>query len=327
MTFKRYESYRICVQREFAFALVLYRFAHPRSYCTMEKKWGMNRKNMACIINQFSTMLISKFKYGLEFDSRQFSRENCAKFSEAIYEQCGVYKNIIGFIDRTMQKVCCRTNNDEQKHTGNGWKLYSEQHVHCIKYQAIGTPDGITSTLVGPFIGSAHDAKVFDDTNTLDRLILHLGQLGPLTPQVNYRIYGDLEYKKCKHVFRPYKEHEIRIHANGKYVNTEMAKVRVQVEIEFGKVSQYFKLCKSSYIMKFKGNTNPALVYILCTLFKNFHTCLNGSATKPIFGLTPPTIEEYISGLMRERQKHDTIDNVDTILNNASNLVQNKPIK
>ncbi|OAD67281.1 hypothetical protein PHYBLDRAFT_63722 [Phycomyces blakesleeanus NRRL 1555(-)] len=241
---------------------------------------------MACIINQFSTVPMGKFRHGSGFDTRQFSQENCARFAEAIYKQCGVYKHIVGFIDGTMQKVCRPTEDDEQKLVYNGWK-----HIHCIKHQAIATPDGITSSLVGPFIGSTHDAKMFDDSRTLDRLILHLDQLSTEENDIGYAIYGDLAYTASEHVFRPYREYELRRHLNGKYVIKKMSKVRVQVEMEFGKMFQFFKFCKSDYAMKIRGNTKPFQVYVLCTIFKNFHTCFNGSAATAIFGLTPPIIE------------------------------------
>ncbi|OAD76886.1 hypothetical protein PHYBLDRAFT_142391 [Phycomyces blakesleeanus NRRL 1555(-)] len=45
-------------------------------------------------------------------------------------------------------------------------------------------------------------------------------------------------------------------------------------------------------------------------------------ATTAIFGLPPPKIKEYITRLMREQQPRDTINKMNTILDNLPNLVQ-----
>ncbi|KAI8076986.1 hypothetical protein BDF21DRAFT_421760 [Thamnidium elegans] len=45
---------------------------------------------------------MNKFKSGLEFDERQFSKENLHRFSKAIFEKGVYYSNIVGFIDGTM---------------------------------------------------------------------------------------------------------------------------------------------------------------------------------------------------------------------------------
>ncbi|OAD79472.1 hypothetical protein PHYBLDRAFT_139507 [Phycomyces blakesleeanus NRRL 1555(-)] len=65
-------------------------------------------------------MTLDKFKYGLEFDTRQFSAENYKRFAEAIYKKNNVYSPIIGFVDGTMQKIACPNVNYEQSLAYNG---------------------------------------------------------------------------------------------------------------------------------------------------------------------------------------------------------------
>ncbi|OAD68323.1 hypothetical protein PHYBLDRAFT_68870 [Phycomyces blakesleeanus NRRL 1555(-)] len=90
----------------------------------------------------------------------------CKRFAETIYKKNNVYNRIIGFVDGTMQKIARPNVNNEQRLAYNGWK-----HIHCLKYQTIVTPDGISSSFIGPFPGSTHDVKIFDDSKTLERLI------------------------------------------------------------------------------------------------------------------------------------------------------------
>ncbi|OAD70580.1 hypothetical protein PHYBLDRAFT_69585 [Phycomyces blakesleeanus NRRL 1555(-)] len=101
-----------------------------------------------------------------------------------------------------------------------------------------------------------------------------------------------------------------------------MSTAQVQVEMEFGKVGQYFKYYKFSPEMKIKSKTLPATIYILFTTFKNFHTCINGSATSEMFGIQPPNIQDYIRGLACDPVLEDTVDTVDTTLHNAPRLVE-----
>ncbi|OAD74835.1 hypothetical protein PHYBLDRAFT_167176 [Phycomyces blakesleeanus NRRL 1555(-)] len=306
LEFKHSKSYTVRVEREFAFALVLYWYTFPQKYTTMKSVWGMSAKTLGLIVNKFTELLRNKFKNELEFDTRQFSSENCKTFP-----------NVVGFVDGTMQKVSRPSSYEDQKLIYNGWK-----HIHCIKYQAIATPNGITSSLVGPFIGSTHDARIFDESKTLDCLIVHLDHISKDDNVLfKYVVYRDMAYPKSDKVYKPFPLSE----ANNdklKKINKSIRKTRIQVEIEFGKVSQLFKFCKYNYGIKIFANTKPATIYILSNLFKNFHMCIKGSAGSKLFKLQPPNIHDYIKGLMHEYQPEDTIDNYKTILNNASNLVE-----
>ncbi|KAI8889179.1 hypothetical protein K501DRAFT_171484, partial [Backusella circina FSU 941] len=51
-------------------------------------------------------VVFEKFKTRIEFDERQFSIKNLERFSKAITEKGAYLSNVIGFIDRTMQKTC-----------------------------------------------------------------------------------------------------------------------------------------------------------------------------------------------------------------------------
>ncbi|OAD81200.1 hypothetical protein PHYBLDRAFT_138740 [Phycomyces blakesleeanus NRRL 1555(-)] len=215
---------------------------------------------------------------GLEFDTRQFSSENYKQFTKAIHNKNKTFPNVVGFVDGTMQK-----------------------------YWAIEIPDGITSSLVGLFIGSTHDARIFDESKTLDRLIAHLDHISKNDKvPFEYVVYEDMAYPKSDKIYRSF----------------PLSEANNDIKMEFRKVLQLFKFCKYNYGMKILANTKPATIYILLTLFKNFHTCINSSASSKLFKLQPPNIHDYIKGLMHERQPEDTIDSYKTILNNASNLVE-----
>ncbi|OAD66793.1 hypothetical protein PHYBLDRAFT_174819 [Phycomyces blakesleeanus NRRL 1555(-)] len=192
------------------------------------------------------------------------------------------FPNVVGFVDGTMQKASCPSSYKDQKLVYNSWK-----HIHCIKYQTIAIPDDITSSLVGSFIESTHDARIFDKSKTLDRLIAHLDHISKdNNVPFEYIVYGDMAYPKSDKVYKSF----------------PLSEANNDIEIEFGKVSQLFKFCKYNYGMKIFANTKPATIYILSTLFKNSHMCINDSAGSKLFKLQPPNIHDYIKGLMYERQ-------------------------
>lgn len=202
-------------------------------------------------------LLFHKFQRGIEFDERQFSKENLERFDRAIQNKGAILKNVVGFIDGTMQQVCRPDKRDDQKVAYNGWK-----HMHYLKYQAITTPDGIISSLFGPFAGSQNGKGIFKTSGTLERLYSHFSRV---SPDVDYCVYGDEGYSINYHIRVPFSS--INRTEAQQYCNETMSKVRALVEMESSKLAQKFSASKWKY-----GNriiqTRPALEYILSTILK-----------------------------------------------------------
>lgn len=81
-----------------------------------------------------------------------------------------------------------------------------------------------------------------------------------------------------------------------KQMNYTMSTLRIAVEWEFGHVANLFAFLKYKPGQKLWLN-RCALFYPVATLMKNIHICLNGGQTSKHFGLIPPTLEEYMSGM------------------------------
>jgi hypothetical protein len=67
------------------------------------------------VVNGTSKLLFEKFSRGIEFDERQFSKENLERFSQAVFEKGAIIPNIVGFIDGIMQQTCRPKDNEIQK--------------------------------------------------------------------------------------------------------------------------------------------------------------------------------------------------------------------
>ncbi|GIY63022.1 DDE Tnp4 domain-containing protein [Caerostris darwini] len=67
-------------------------------------------------------------------------------------------KNCWGFIDGTARAICRPSKNQEQYYSGHKRK-------HCLKYLSVICPDGIITTLVGPYPGRRHDSGILQESN------------------------------------------------------------------------------------------------------------------------------------------------------------------
>lgn len=284
----------ISISRQVGFAMLASRYSFPRRYGDTESIFHMHPKNIGKVCTGMENLLFEKMKYGIQFNSYQFREENLRKFAAAIDKKGALLPNVVGFIDGTLQQFFRPSTDDEmQKSLYNGWK-----HSHAIKYQAIVTPDGITSSIVGPVIGARHDKVMFIMFETERRLQKYL-KLSE-DDKDNFATYGDPAYQSSEHMHCPFpttSTDKLEIQCN-----KSMSKVRIAVEWEFGEVMKYFKFSKYKYAMKTAGN-NPAKIYILSTVFKNMLHCARQGGY-PTFGkcnLKPPTLEEYIYGMRREK--------------------------
>ncbi|KAI8891293.1 hypothetical protein K501DRAFT_166529, partial [Backusella circina FSU 941] len=77
----------IRITRELSLALLLHRLFVPRRNIDMQYTFGIYKDIISRIVNGLSKVLYGNFKTGIEFDERQFSKENLQRFSHAIYEQ------------------------------------------------------------------------------------------------------------------------------------------------------------------------------------------------------------------------------------------------
>jgi hypothetical protein len=86
-----------------------------------------------------------------------------------------------------------------------------------------------------------------------------------------------------------------------KLVDDLMAKSRIVVEWEFGRVAGLFAYLKYKPGQKLQLS-RVGMFYVVATLMKNIHTCVNRrNETSEYFGIDPPFLTDYI----REISHHD----------------------
>jgi hypothetical protein len=161
--------------------------------------------------------------------------------------------------------------------------------MHCLKYHAILTPDGIVIHIYGPVEGRRHDETVFQQSGVTQLLEKHFW-----TPDGRpLFIYGDPAYSVSAHVLSPYKGAAVT--AEQSIFNSAMSHCREPVEWCFKEVTQQFPFLDFSRNQKIL--LSPCgLFYLVGMLLVNAHTILHRPQIPQYFQCPPPTLEEYFTG-------------------------------
>ncbi|OAD77220.1 hypothetical protein PHYBLDRAFT_165708 [Phycomyces blakesleeanus NRRL 1555(-)] len=198
-------------------------------------------------------------------------------------------RSCVGFIDGTFNRIARPRENQEVVYNGH-------YRGHGLKYQAIVTPDGITSSIIGPETGNHHDMHMYRLADTERRLFDAFDFTSVGRPC--YHLYGDSAYANSAVMARPFRI--TNASEDDTVFNTEMSRVRISVEQEFAHVGSFFAFLKYSQTQRI-DQCSVGLYYIIGTFLKNVHICYNGgNKTSAKFDVSPPTPEQYIAGLLRQ---------------------------
>jgi len=165
------------------------------------------------------------------------------------------------------------------------------------------TPDGILSSLMGPYPGTFNDAKISIDEKlplTLRVINLHiheqLATRGISTSGETFSLFGDKGFANRDVLMSSYTERNGHIlGAAEKSFNYRMATGRIAVENMFGRILQLW--CKLDLCSYWKlGVNHPDEFYAIGGLLTNFVTLLErGNSISLRFGVLPPSLLEYLS--------------------------------
>jgi hypothetical protein len=107
--------------------------------------------------------------------------------------------------------------------------------MHCLKYQAVVTPDGLIAHLYGPLEGRYHDVTAWHKSGLAE----HLAQHAYNPDGIALQIFGDPAYGVTEHLLSPYSG--INTTAEQLVWNKAMSKVRIVVEWCFKEVITQFR--------------------------------------------------------------------------------------
>ena len=268
---------RVLWSGEEGLCVLLRRLAYPNRLGDLVPMFGRSIQELSYIFNGTLYFLFAQHAHCLDSVTQPWCDHE--RFAEAVYGTGASLSHIWGFIDGTIRKVCRPTQG--QRALFSGHKRY-----HGVKYQHVMAPNGIIVHCFRPFEGRRHDSAMLRESNLLALIAGITDRTGR-----QLALYGDGGYPLRPCLLSPYRGPQT---AQQTAFNMQMSKARISVEWGFGKVVTLFAFINFYANQKFF--LQPVGPYFtVATLLTNCHTCLYGSEIADLFGLKPPTLEEYLA--------------------------------
>ncbi|KIJ24166.1 hypothetical protein M422DRAFT_195025 [Sphaerobolus stellatus SS14] len=262
--------------------MLLRRLAHPTRLADLQMQFGWEKSRFSRITYQTAHFLWHRWKHLLRFDPTRLTREKLSSFAAAFKAKGAPLDCIAALIDGTLQKSARPIHN--QRLIYNGWK-----RIHCLKYHAVISPDGMVIHVYGPVEGRRHDETVYKESRLEDILDKHFW-----TPDDSpLFVYGDPAYNVSAHIMAPFKGPVLTQEEHA--FNSAMSKIREPVEWFFKEITQQFTYLDYSREQKL-FLTPCGLFYLVSVLLCNAHTILHPPQISQYFNCQPPTLEEYFTG-------------------------------
>jgi hypothetical protein len=267
-----------------ALCVFLRRLASPNDLNSCADLFGRSTGWISACFNDVAEHVATSFEDILRWRPALNNYRLLQIFGQAVNKINGAGGGQVwGFIDGTFVAFC-RPEVYDQKLAYSGHK-----HMHGQKFQAILTPDGIISSLVGPFRGPDNDLEMFYRSQIQDR-IREVIQDRPML-----YLFGDAGYEHEFGLWAPFQ------HANGwrslepeqLRFNRMFSKARIEVEHGFGLVNNLW-LAHTYKRKQQSGNQLVSAHYMAAVLMTNLYTCYRGNQSSKRFGISPPSPEEYL---------------------------------
>lgn len=261
-----------------AIMVVLYRMTTSSTYLQMSRLFDLRPSHLCRIFNS-TVVRMSEVSEGIKRLDHNLltSPGKQVQYSNAIESVSGVPLNCIGFIDGNHCDTARPVRGQRMLYSG-------KSRSHCQKHLIVLIPNGIFY-VVGPSIGSRHDAAMVTEHNLVERLSRAISP---------YTVYADGGFGLTSVIITPYRNPTAP--ANIEF-NNKMARVRPTVEWVFAELEQTFTLLRSKYQLRPIASssgiaTQWALGAHLCNLLTTFHRT---NRVASYFNLEVPTTEEYLA--------------------------------
>jgi len=169
----------------------------------------------------------------------------------------------------------------EQQQVYNGHK-----RIHGVKYTAIVTPDGLISSLSGPFVGRRHDLRMYVESRAAQRVQGYLNN-------TSYYVLGDKGYKGLM-ATRPTACNLKSLWDFTESDQQKLSKARVSAENLFAEISRYFKIVNQMN-MNESLRSSVGQCYVVAALLTNCHSCLYSNPVNSLFDTESIPLETYLA--------------------------------
>ena len=244
--------------------------------------FGHSRTWLSVVFNDTIIYLYRRYKDKLAWDEDRLTFNQLSIYARAIHEKGGG-SCFWGWIDGNLNATCRPLLDQQEFYSGHKRK-------HGYKYQSIVTPDGLVSSLMGPFVGRRGDWRMVQLTELQEKLrTVNTGR----RPALALYLYGDPAYSTVYGIMGPFKNHPGRLRTKEQNIyNKRMSKLRIEVEHGFALHQNLWTW--NGFDLGLKLRQGAAVCYAVSVLLANIWTCLRGNQTSKRFKISPPDIEEYL---------------------------------
>jgi hypothetical protein len=167
--------------------VVLYRLAAPNRWGEGQDLFGHSQAWLSIVWTDTIKYLSARYRDKLQWDSERLTLDYIDRCALQL-EKRGAPTNVWGFIDGTFVEVARPGDGQifDQQELYNGHKK-----GHGLMYQGLSTPDGLISSLVGPFEGRINDMNMLEQSGLKQKLYSVMGHLPPAERRY---LYGDKGY-------------------------------------------------------------------------------------------------------------------------------------
>lgn len=275
-------SQRYSVSGMMGLCILLRRLSYPNRLSDIEPLFGLSSPYISTISNHVMGLIHqNKGKLLNNLNNIHWLTEQRLQiYAQSLLSKGSSIHNCWGFIDGTPRAIC-RPSQDQQEY------FSGHKRFHCLKYQSVVCPDGIITSLLGPFKGNRHDAGILRETNLYNQL----NEKVKFNNNNKYVLYGDPAYPIRELLICPFSNRGIT--DEQLQFNKSMSPLRQGVEWAFGKVINEFAF------LDFKKNQKLLLqdlgiMYKVGVLLMNCHTCLYGGQCSMYFDVEPVSLEQYL---------------------------------
>jgi nuclease HARBI1 len=272
---------RLRVEPTTALCIVCARLAYPGRWAQLADLFGRSPTWLSIIFNDTTIYLSSRFSEHLRWHRQITQYSKLQEFSAGIEQYNGI-QGVWGFVDGTFKGHCRPTGYINQRIVYSGHK-----RAHGINWQAIATPDGLISSLVGPYSGANNDWSMWKRSGCEAEL------RNLFSGYPTLYIYGDPAYSASFGIMCPFEHPRGRHYLNPqqKAFNKALSSTRITVENSFGAIHN-----KWTYTVFSKGliiGLQPvAAYYSVAVLLTNCYMCIRRPRNR--FKIDPILIEEYL---------------------------------
>ncbi|KAE8984069.1 hypothetical protein PR003_g24123 [Phytophthora rubi] len=177
-------AHRDRLHRTEALCILLYRTSYPRRNYDVLTKFGRSVAAISRICTHLVIWLYERFKESIYFQKTVCSK-NIRRYEQAIHDTGAPMHNVFGFIDGTKNPICRLSPRPGHRENLQKQVYWGHKRIHCLNYQVVVVPDGLTIHFWGPIEGKRHDITQLSESKLTEYLEARESDFG------GFLLYGD----------------------------------------------------------------------------------------------------------------------------------------